>query len=283
MVYFYATAFLAVCNKMDLNVNDDNAPRQFLKELYEWMYESYVCMGAGIRAARAFDNNNIVWPSQPNMRYWFDGIKKIMDFTWKDEVTNWFGEVTDENEIDLAFNMLRILDQKNFIESYGVINDGNGDIITQRMPVLNLPNMVTSNTRGYDLVFQPDGELRSVVSTIDPSEDINGVVRRLFEDNTEEEHLPEPSATDVEPNLTVRGSRLSRVLDFDDFVANLSHEINNIDEIVDDENSPTDPEIPDLISDSDWDHENEYIFGNDDFDTDADSDSETETDGSIRV
>ena len=275
MVYLYATAFLAVCNNMNLDVNDDNAPREFLKELYEWMYESYVCMGACMRAARAFDNKNIDWPSQPNMRYWFDGIKEIMDFTWKDEVTNWFGEVTDEHEIDLAFNMLRILDQKNFIESYRIVNDGNGDIITQRLPILNIPNMVTSDMRGYDLAFQPDDDSKSIISIIGFEEEMP------FGDyNIEEEAWRE--AAGVPPNITVRGRSISRVLDFDDFLANLSPDINDNDEIVNDDDI-TDEDMPDLIMDNELeDSDDDSRFGRSS-DSDTESDSETESIGSIRI
>ena len=300
MACLYPTALLAFCNAKHLTINCNCAFDRFKVSLYEWMYKTYI---NNDKHPDIVDRGFIVeWPSQPNMLHWFNGIRKIMNFTRNRQVISWFAcKPSDDNEheIDLVFNMLKIIDQKNFIKSYSTYED----------------NCICNSTaneemRGYDLAFQPDADLRSIIPVIEQSgeekeEDEDEDEEELhFSDYTTEEERPiEEEELDeralraafptphvyirASPLLTVRGRRIARISGFDEFVESLSHEINGTRDIVSDNDGDDDSDgMPDLISvDSrfNWLGGDEVFSSSDSDDEESDDDLDVQPDGSINV
>ena len=134
-------------------------------------------------------------------------------------VADWFYDILDENQIDLAFNMLEVSDLKKFIQHYKQLLEGE-----MRQGVDEIQNENEVNL--LDITND------SVISYISQDEDIG------------------PSDTS---NVTVRGVR--RVIDFDDFVNELAEEAATERENNQHTNYESDTSMPRLISDDDeeWD------------------------------
>ena len=146
MPCYYPQAFLALCNAYCFDERDPQTHREFLEILLFWMHENYG------NAELIYDTRggfNVPAPSatyQKEIYTWFISIKDIFEFSNMHRVTEWFYDVLDENQIDLAFNMLEVKDQKQFIEHYkrisedeeernllDITNDAAGDYINQEV------------------------------------------------------------------------------------------------------------------------------------------------------
>ena len=219
MPCYYPQALLAFCNAYDMDENDAQSYREFIEILYFWMHETY---GNCDSVYDARDRFNVCIPSINNEKKiydWFVAIKDIFELSTMNCVADWFYDVLDENQIDLAFNMLEVSDQKNFIKHYTQLLEGE-----MRQGVDEIQNENEVNL--LDITND------SVISYISQDEDIG------------------PSDTS---NVTVRGVR--RVIDFDDFVNELAEEAATERENNQHTNYESDTSMPRLISDDDeeWD------------------------------
>ena len=219
MPCYYPQALLALCNAYDLDENEYQTRREFVESLYLWMHEMY---GNSDSVYDDQDRFNVCIPSvdrEKEIYEWFVAIKNIFEHENLYCVAEWFTVVMDENDIDLAFNMLTVNDQKNYIKHYKQLLEGERERDDQEI--------------------QEDGEVDlleitndSVLSYISQDEDIG------------------PSDTS---NVTMRGVR--RVIDFEQFVNEIAEEVATERENDQNTSYESDTSMPPLISDDDeeWD------------------------------
>jgi len=248
MPCYYPQAFLALCNAYCFDENDPQTHRLFLENLLFWMHENY---GNALSIYNTEHRFNVPEPSatyQKEIYNWFISIKEIFEFSNMHRVTEWFYDVLDENEIDLAFNMLEVKDQKLFIKYYKsavVAQEEEINLldITNDSIIINYINQDVEH--GYpnrdDMSFADleediptDDEMPPLVDA-DTDEDTNDDTN----DDTDDE---------LHTNVTVRN--VNRTIDFDDLFNGLAEEV-----ATERENNQTqlyDDDVPDSVSDSDY-------------------------------
>lgn len=244
MVCLYPSALLALCNAYCFDESDPQTHREFLEILLFWMHENYG--NAESIYGRGTGRFYVPIPSssyQKEIYDWFVGIKSVFEFSDIPRVTEWFYDVLNETEIELAFNMLAVKDQKQFIKHYESMSEEEEDAAidtgAEEIDLLNITN-------------------DSIVSYINQDEDL--------EDDQE---------FDVHPNVTVRNVR--RVIDFDEFVNELAEEAatereNNQTQDCD---YDTDTSMPALIG---GDSDDDELYALDSSDDSSDEDSSDDSD-----
>ena len=265
MVCLYPSALLALCNAYCFDESDPQTHREFLEILLFWMHENYGNAESIYGREHQF---NVPVPSasyQKEIYDWFISIKSIFDFSTMHRVTEWFYDVLDEGEIELAFNMLLVTDQKQFIKHYESMSDDDDAATVTAAEEIDLLNITND----------------SVVSYINQDEDLEVVYGYREREDTLEDDLTDgdmPPLVDcdddtdtefeVHTNVTVRN--VNRTIDFDDFVNGLAEEV-----ATERENN----ESQDYDSDI-YDNMPELESNEDDYSTDDDSsdDSDEEQD-----
>jgi len=267
MPCYYPQAFLALCNAYSFDENDPQTHRLFLENLLFWMHENY---GNALSIYNTEHRFNVPEPSatyQKEIYNWFISIKEIFEFSNMHRVTEWFYDVLDENEIDLAFNMLEVKDQKLFIKYYKsavVAQEEEINLldITNDSIIINYINQDVEH--GYpnrdDMSFADleediptDDEMPPLVDA-DTDEDTNDDTN----DDTDDE---------LHTNVTVRN--VNRTIDFDDLFNGLAEEV-----ATERENNQTqlyDDDVPDSVSDSDYSSDDSCDDSCDDDSCDDDS------------
>ena len=244
MPCYYPQAFLALCNAYSFDENDPQTHRLFLENLLFWMHENY---GNALSIYNTEHRFNVPEPSatyQKEIYNWFISIKEIFEFSNMHRVTEWFYDVLDENEIDLAFNMLEVKDQKLFIKYYKsavVAQEEEINLldITNDSIIINYINQDVEH--GY-----PN---RDDMSFADLEEDVptDDEMPPLVDAETDEE-TDEETDDELHTNVTVRN--VNRTIDFDDLFNGLAEEV-----ATERENNQTqlyDDDVPDSVSDSDY-------------------------------
>ena len=263
MPCYYPQAFLALCNAYCFDERDPQTYREFIEILLFWMHENYG------NAELIYDTRggfNVPAPSatyQKEIYTWFISIKDIFEFSNMHRVTEWFYDVLDENEIDLAFNMLEVKDQKQFIKYYKSISE---DEEEER----NLLDITNDSLVNYVNQYVEHGyPNRDDVNFTDLEEDVptDDEMPSLVDTDTDEE-----IEFEVHTNVTVR----NRTIDFDDFVNGLAEEVatereNNQTQLYDDDSDIGD--IPELES-VDGDYSSYDDFSDDDSCGDDDDDDD---------
>ena len=263
MPCYYPQAFLALCNAYCFDERDPQTYREFIEILLFWMHENYG------NAELIYDTRggfNVPAPSatyQKEIYTWFISIKDIFEFSNMHRVTEWFYDVLDENEIDLAFNMLEVKDQKQFIKYYKSISEDEEEEI-------NLINITNDSLVNYVNQYVEHGyPNRDDVNLADLEEDVptDDEMPSLVDTDTDEE-----TEFEVHTNVTVR----NRTIDFDDFVNGLAEEVatereNNQTQLYDDDSDIGD--IPELES-VDGDYSSYDDFSDDDSCGDDDDDDD---------
>lgn len=263
MPCYYPQAFLALCNAYCFDERDPQTYREFIEILLFWMHENYG------NAELIYDTRggfNVPAPSatyQKEIYTWFISIKDIFEFSNMHRVTEWFYDVLDENEIDLAFNMLEVKDQKQFIKYYKSISEDEEEEI-------NLINITNDSLVNYVNQYVEHGyPNRDDVNFTDLEEDVptDDEMPSLVDTDTDEE-----TEFEVHTNVTVR----NRTIDFDDFVNGLAEEVatereNNQTQLYDDDSDIGD--IPELES-VDGDYSSYDDFSDDDSCGDDDDDDD---------
>ena len=159
------------------------------------------------------------------------------------------------DEIELAFNMLTVKDQKQFIEHYESMSEDDDEAAIDTAATA----IVTAAEENDLLNITND----NIVSYINQEEDLE---MPSLEDNQESE---------VHPNVTVRNVR--RVINFDDFVNDLAEEAatqreNNQTQDCD---YDTDTSMPPLIG---GDSDDDELYALDSSDDSSDEDSSDDSD-----
>lgn len=263
MPCYYPQAFLALCNAYCFDERDPQTYREFIEILLFWMHENYG------NAELIYDTRggfNVPAPSatyQKEIYTWFISIKDIFEFSNMHRVTEWFYDVLDENEIDLAFNMLEVKDQKQFIKYYKSISEDEEEEI-------NLIDITNDSLVNYVNQYVEHGyPNRDDVNFADLEEDVptDDEMPSLVDTDTDEE-----TEFEVHTNVTVR----NRTIDFDDFVNGLAEEVatereNNQTQLYDDDSDIGD--IPELES-VDGDYSSYDDFSDDDSCGDDDDDDD---------
>jgi len=263
MPCYYPQAFLALCNAYCFDENDPQTHRLFLENLLFWMHENY---GNALSIYNTEHRFNVPEPSatyQKEIYNWFISIKEIFEFSNMHRVTEWFYDVLDENEIDLAFNMLEVKDQKLFIKYYKsavVAQEEEINLldITNDSIIINYINQELEN--GY-----PN---RDDMSFADLEEDVptDDEMPPLVDAETDEE-TDEETDDELHTNVTVRN--VNRTIDFDDLFNGLAEEV-----ATERENNQTqlyDDDVPDSVSDSDYSSDDSCDDSCDDDSCDDDS------------
>ena len=263
MPCYYPQAFLALCNAYSFDENDPQTHRLFLENLLFWMHENY---GNALSIYNTEHRFNVPEPSatyQKEIYNWFISIKEIFEFSNMHRVTEWFYDVLDENEIDLAFNMLEVKDQKLFIKYYKsavVAQEEEINLldITNDSIIINYINQELEN--GY-----PN---RDDMSFADLEEDVptDDEMPPLVDAETDEE-TDEETDDELHTNVTVRN--VNRTIDFDDLFNGLAEEV-----ATERENNQTqlyDDDVPDSVSDSDYSSDDSCDDSCDDDSCDDDS------------
>ena len=263
MPCYYPQAFLALCNAYSFDENDPQTHRLFLENLLFWMHENY---GNALSIYNTEHRFNVPEPSatyQKEIYNWFISIKEIFEFSNMHRVTEWFYDVLDENEIDLAFNMLEVKDQKLFIKYYkSAVVTQEEEInlldITNDSIIINYINQELEN--GY-----PN---RDDMSFADLEEDVptDDEMPPLVDAETDEE-TDEETDDELHTNVTVRN--VNRTIDFDDLFNGLAEEV-----ATERENNQTqlyDDDVPDSVSDSDYSSDDSCDDSCDDDSCDDDS------------
>ena len=269
MPCYYPQALLALCNAYSFDENDPQTHREFLEILLFWMHENYG------NAESIYDRQHRFNVPEPSFAYqkeiynWFISIKDIFEFSNMHRVTEWFYDVLDENEIDLAFNMLEVKDQKQFIKYYKSISEDEEEEIN----LLDIANDSLVNYVNQDVDHGYPN--RDDVNFADLEEDvpIDDDMPPLVDANTDEE-TDEETEFEVHTNVTVRN--VNRTIDFDDFVNGLAEEVatereNNQTQLYDDDSDIGDmPELESIDGDysSDDDFSDDDSCGDDDDDDD---------------
>jgi len=227
------------------------------------MHENY---GNALSIYNTEHRFNVPEPSatyQKEIYNWFISIKEIFEFSNMHRVTEWFYDVLDENEIDLAFNMLEVKDQKLFIKYYkSAVVTQEEEInlldITNDSIIINYINQELEN--GY-----PN---RDDMSFADLEEDVptDDEMPPLVDAETDEE-TDEETDDELHTNVTVRN--VNRTIDFDDLFNGLAEEV-----ATERENNQTqlyDDDVPDSVSDSDYSSDDSCDDSCDDDSCDDDS------------
>lgn len=248
MPCYYPQAFLALCNAYSFDENDPQTHRLFLENLLFWMHENY---GNALSIYNTEHRFNVPEPSatyQKEIYNWFISIKEIFEFSNMHRVTEWFYDVLDENEIDLAFNMLEVKDQKLFIKYY------KSAVVTQEEEInlLDITNdSIIINYINQDVEHGYPN--RDDVSFADLEEDVptDDEMPPLVDAETDEEtddDTVDDTDDELHTNVTVRN--VNRTIDFDDLFNGLAEEV-----ATERENNQTqlyDDDVPDSVSDSDY-------------------------------
>ena len=263
MPCYYPQAFLALCNAYSFDENDPQTHRLFLENLLFWMHENY---GNALSIYNTEHRFNVPEPSatyQKEIYNWFISIKEIFEFSNMHRVTEWFYDVLDENEIDLAFNMLEVKDQKLFIKYYKsavVAQEEEINLldITNDSIIINYINQELEN--GY-----PN---RDDMSFADLEEDVptDDEMPPLVDADTDED-TNDDTDDELHTNVTVRN--VNRTIDFDDLFNGLAEEV-----ATERENNQTqlyDDDVPDSVSDSDYSSDDSCDDSCDDDSCDDDS------------
>lgn len=273
MPCYYPQALLALCNAYSFDENDPQTHREFLEILLFWMHENYG------NAESIYDRQHRFNVPEPSFAYqkeiynWFISIKDIFEFSNMHRVTEWFYDVLDENEIDLAFNMLEVKDQKQFIKYYKSISEDEEEEIN----LLDIANDSLVNYVNQDVDHgypnRADVNFADLEEDVPTDDEMPPLVDADTDEETDEES-DDDTEFEVHTNVTVRN--VNRTIDFDDFVNGLAEEVatereNNQTQLDDDDDSDI-GDIPELES-VDGDYSSDDDFSDDDSCGDDDDDN----------
>ena len=243
MPCYYPQAFLALCNAYSFDERDPQTHREFIEILLFWMHENYG------NAESIYDRQHRFNVPEPSSAYqreiynWFISIKDIFEFSNMHRVTEWFYDVLDENEIDLAFNMLEVKDQKQFIKYYKSISEDEAEEIN----LLDITNDSLVNYVNQDVEHvypnRDDVNFADLEEGVPTDDEMPPLLDADTDEETDEdtdEETDEETEFEVHTNVTIRN--VNRTIDFDDFVIGLAEEVatereNNQTQLSDDDDS----------------------------------------------